>query len=95
MGANPRDAGRLVHPYLCNLPHCWRHVCRLASGSGADNDAAEHNADAYSSIAGKCCDVAAVTTATVRNTTRAAPAVGPENANDTSRFTRSFRSPTR
>jgi len=95
VGAHPRDAGRLVHPYLCNLPHCWRHVCRLASGGGADNYAAEHNADGYSSNADKCCDVAAATTGTIRNPTRAAPAFGTENANESSRLTCSFRSPTR
>jgi hypothetical protein len=89
VGANPRDAGRLVHPYRCNLPHCWRHVCRLASGGGADNYAAEHNADAYSSIADKCCDVAAATTGTIRDPARTIAAFGATNTNESSRLTRS------
>ena len=63
-------------------------MCRLASG-GADNDAAEHNADAYSSIADECCDVAAAATLTSRNPARTIAAFGATNANDSSRLTRS------
>ena len=64
-------------------------MCRLASGGGADNDAAEHNADAYSSIADECCDVAAAATLTSRNPARTIAAFGATNANDSSRLTRS------
>jgi len=89
VGANPRETGRLVHPdHLWNLPHCCRLVC-------VDDHTAKHNTDANKSVADKCCDIAAATTATVHHTSRAAPAFGTENANDTGQFTRTFRSPIR